>query len=125
MGKSLDELASYFRPQVDAFLGECESEGILLTVIDTGRTLTEQDQKLAQGVSWTQNSKHLPQPPEGKSEAIDVCPTAYLTIKNWNPTGPLWSKVGIIGEKYGMFWGGHWSSHPDPGHFQYIHSETT
>lgn len=122
MGKSLDALTSYFRPQVDEFLGACEAAGILLTIIDTDRTPSEQEQKLAQGVSWTQNSKHLPQPPEGKSEAIDVCPTAYLTVKNWNPTGPLWSQIGAIGESCGMFWGGQWSSHPDPGHFQWKQS---
>src|SRR6266436_5032020 len=99
MGKELSALASYFRPQVDNFLGECEAVGILLTVIDTDRTEDEQQVKLAQGVSWTQRSKHLPQPPEGKSEAIDVCPTQYLTMKNWNPTGSLWSQIGAIGER--------------------------
>lgn len=119
MGKSLDSLASYFRPQVDEFLGAAEAAGVLLTVIDTDRTESEQQQKINQGVSWTQNSKHLPQPPEGKSEAIDVCPTEYLTMKNWNPRGPLWNEIGLLGEKCGMFWGGKWSSHPDPGHFQY------
>lgn len=119
MGKSLDTLASYFRPRVDDFLGRCEAEGIPLTVIDTDRTEDEQSLKLAQGVSWTHNSKHLPQPPEGKAEAIDVCPTVYLTMKGWNPSGPLWSQVGAIGEACGMAWGGHWASHPDPGHFQH------
>jgi D-alanyl-D-alanine carboxypeptidase-like protein len=119
MGKSLDALDSTFRPQVDDFLGRCDAEGIPLTVIDTDRTEEEQQQKLAQGVSWTQHSLHLPQPPEGKSKAIDVCPTVYLTVKNWNPTGDLWSKIGSIGEQCGMFWGGRWSSHPDPGHFQF------
>lgn len=128
MGNSLDALASYFRPQVDDFLGQCEALGIPLIVIDTDRTTAEQQEKLAQGVSWTNNSKHLPQPPEGKSEAIDVCPTVYLAMKLWNPSGPLWQKIGSIGEQAGMFWGGRWThinnGHGDPGHFQYIHQSS-
>ncbi len=119
MGKSLDALDSTFRPQVDDFLGQCDAAGILLTVIDTDRTETEQRQKLADGVSWTQHSLHLPQPPEGKSKAIDVCPTVYLPIKGWNPAGELWQRLGAIGEQCGMFWGGRWTNHPDLGHFQY------
>src|SRR5216684_847525 len=127
MGKSLDALASYFRPQVDEFLGACEAAGILLTVIDTDRTPAEQQQKLADGVSWITHSKHLPQPPEGKSEAIDVCPTVYLTMKGWNPGGPLWAQIGAIGERLGMFWGGRWThingGRGDPGHFQYVQAQ--
>ena len=119
MGTSLDELASYFRPLAEQLLEECTAQGILVDVIDTGRTPTEQEQKLAQGVSWTTHSKHLPQPPEGKSEAIDVCPTLYLTMKNWNPTGSFWAEIGAIGEGLGLEWGGRWASHPDLGHFQY------
>jgi hypothetical protein len=120
MGNSLDALASYFRTQVDTFLAKCATAGIPLTSIDTDRTVSEQAQKIAEGVSWTQNSRHLPQPPEEKSEAIDVCPTPYLTMKLWNPSGPMWKQVGEIGESCGMFWGGRWVEHPDEGHFQYI-----
>lgn len=126
MGNSLDALCSYFRPQVDDFLSRAATAGIALTVIDTDRTPAEQEQKLAQGVSWTTHSKHEPQPPEMKSEAIDVCPTEYLLMKAWNPTGPLWDQLGTIGESCGMFWGGRWThinaGRGDPGHFQYIHS---
>src|SRR5712664_1861134 len=118
MGKDLSALASYFRPQVDEFLGACEAAGILLTVIDVDRTPAEQQQKLADGVSWTTHSKHLPQPPEGKSEAIDVCPTVYLSQKGWGPGGPLWAQIGAIGEKIGMRWGGRFP-HPDLGHLEF------
>jgi|SRR5579864_1977427 len=119
MGNSLDALASYFRPQVDDFLGRADAAGLDLVVVDTDRTPVEQVQKVILGVSWTQNSKHLPQPPEGKSEAIDVAPQAYLAMKNWNPGGEFWAQIGALGEACGMFWGGRWQTHPDPGHFQY------
>lgn len=129
MGNSLDALASYFRPQVDDFLSRVATAGIALTVIDTDRTPAEQEQKLAQGVSWTTHSKHEPQSPEMKSEAIDVCPTEYLPMKGWNPGGPLWAQLGSIGESCGMFWGGRWThingGVGDPGHFQYVHAPVT
>lgn len=118
MGNSLDALDSTFRPQVDDFLGQCEAAGIQLAVIDTDRSAAEQQQKIAEGVSWTEHSMHLPQPPEGKSKAIDVCPKVYLAMKLWNPSGPLWAKIGAIGEACGMFWGGRWTQHSDLGHFQ-------
>lgn len=122
MGNSLDALASYFRPTVDDFLGQAEAAiGEPLLVVDTDRTPTEQQVKLAQGVSWTISSKHLPQPPESKSEAIDVCPLSYTKMKGWNPSGEKWAILGALGEKLGMFWGGRWEHHPDPGHFQYVH----
>ena len=126
MSNSLDDLASYFRPQVDDFLARCQAAGISLAVIDTLRTPAEQEQKLAQGVSWTSHSKHEPQPPEMKSEAIDVCPTEYLTMKLWNPAGPLWAQIGAIGEQCGMLWGGRWvhinNGNGDPGHFEHVGS---
>src|SRR6266436_9842103 len=123
MGKELSALASYFRPTVDDFLGQGEAAiGEPLEVIDTDRTPSEQQAKLAQGVSWTHNSKHLPQPPEGKSEAIDVCPRSYMAMKGWNPSGEKWAILGELGEKLGMFWGGRWNhinnGNGDPGHFQ-------
>lgn len=124
MGNSITELASYVQPLCEEFFSRAQAAGIPLTLIDTGRTPTEQEQKLADGVSWTTHSKHLPQPPEGKSEAFDVCPKEYLLMKGWNPGGPLWAELGAIGEKLGLFWGGRWThidnGKGDPGHFQYI-----
>src|ERR1700687_1798490 len=125
MGKDLSELASYFLPLAQELLEDCASEGIPVVVVDTGRTPAEQQQKLAQGVSWTQRSKHEPQPPEGKSEAIDLCPTEYLPMQGWDPGGPLWAQLGAIGESLGLLWGGRWThlnnGNGDPGHFQYVH----
>ena len=130
MSNSLDDLASYFRIQVDPFLAECESVLGPMTVEDTLRDPATQAADVAAGRSWTQNSKHLPQPPEMKSEAIDCLPKALLAMKQWGWYGtieasdPRWLQMGQIGEKYGMEWGGRWPvnpphSRPDPGHFQY------
>lgn len=124
MGRGMEELASYMRPLCKEFFALALEAGIHCTLIDTGRTSAEQTQKLLSKVSWTPHSKHLPQPPEDLSEAFDVCPTEYLVMKGWNPTGDLWPKLGDIGESLGLEWGGRWPhnpphSEPDPGHFQW------
>jgi len=119
MGNSIDELASYMQPLCRQFLAAATDAGIDCYLVDTGRTPDEQEQKLAQGVSWTTNSKHEPQPPEMKSEAFDVVPMVYTHMKLWNPSGEYWAKLGEIGEGLGLRWGGRWTTHPDFGHFEY------
>lgn len=127
MGRDLSELASYFLPLAEDLLGKCDLAGIPCLIEDTGRTPSEQQMKLANGLSWTKLSKHLPQPPEGKSEAVDIVPKviAGKNAPGWNPADPLWTQIGLIGESIGLFWGGRWThlngGTGDPGHFQYIH----
>src|SRR5580765_2649963 len=118
MGNQISELASYMQPLCEEFLSQAEAAGISCFLVDTGRTPIEQEQKLAQGVSWTRNSKHLPQPPEMKSEAFDVVPKAYMKMKQWNPSGDYWKQLGAIGKSLGLKWGGDWATKRDPGHFE-------
>lgn len=126
MGKSLDELASYFKPIAISILADAQTEGLNPVIEDTGRDEIEQVVKLAQGVSWTSKSKHLPQPPEGKSEAIDIVPKACIGLKYWGWNGevenshPHWGKLIAIVEKNGAKSGVHFP-HTDPGHAEYIH----
>ena len=125
MGRSLDELASYFRPLAEALIDKANAQGLNVIIQDTGRTADEQTIKLATGVSWTTKSKHLPQPPEGKSEAIDLVPRACMALKNWGPGDQRWKQLGAIGEALGLRWGGRWRNlnggYGDPGHFEYVH----
>lgn len=125
MGKDLNELTSYFLPLAQELLDKCAAAGVPCRVIDTGRTTQEQAVKLAQGVSWVSKSKHEPQPPEMKSEAIDIAPTAILEENkaNWDPESPLWQQIGEIGKSLGLRWGGDWKV-KDMGHFEYVHPST-
>lgn len=130
MGKSLDELASYVRPLVEKLLERATDAGLYPIIEDTGRTPAEQVEKLSTGVSWTSKSKHLPQPPEMKSEAIDIVPKVCIGLKywGWNSTiedsHPFWGKLIAIGESIGLRSGVHFP-HPDPGHFEYDHSKSS
>jgi peptidoglycan L-alanyl-D-glutamate endopeptidase CwlK len=125
MGKSLDELASYMFPLAVELIHQCEQAGVSVRIVDTGRTAAEQEQKLAQGVSWVPRSKHEPQPPEGKSEAVDIVPMSILAEHkpDWDPGHPDWQRIGAIGEKLGLRWGGSWQHHKDPSHFEFIHQK--
>lgn len=126
MGKSLSGLASYVRPIVEELLTQATAAGLYPIIEDTDRTEDEQIIKLAQGVSSTRRSRHLPQPPEGKSEAIDIVPKECLPLKYWGWNGtiqnshPAWGQLIAIGEKLGLHNGQHFPI-PDPGHFQYVH----
>lgn len=50
--------------------------------------------------------------------AVDVVPTVYKGLPDWNPGGPLWAQIGAIGERAGLTWGGRWST-PDKPHFEF------
>lgn len=124
MSRSLNDLSYRFKPTCFEFLARCVEAGIPLLIVDTLRTPEEHAANLAKGVSWTQNSKHLPQDPDGKSLAIDVVPYEIWQANgpdklNWNDQDPVWEKLGVIGEKLGMRWGGRFKPHRDLGHFEY------
>lgn len=123
MSRSLDDLDYRIRPTVFEFLARCAEAGVPVMVIDTLRTPEEQAINIAKGVSWTTNSKHLPQPESGKSLAIDVAPYAVYELHGpdklqWDGNDPVWEKIGRIGEKLGLKWGGRWKV-KDLGHFEY------
>ena len=130
--RSLDDLDSRFRPLADKFLVACAWADLPVTIICTLRTGAEQAQAVAQGNSWTQHGKHLPQQPEGKALAMDVCPTWILRkgVRDWAPTHPDWWKIGKIAQGIGLRWGGDWHDQGpspvgqprgswDPGHVEY------
>ena len=60
--------------QVFELLARACEQRVPLLIVDTIRTQAQQVVNVAAGVSWTMHSKHLPQPPHGKAQAIDVRP---------------------------------------------------
>ncbi len=115
----LTSLDSRFRPLAARLIEDAKTNGINLRIINTLRTAAEHKEDLANGVSWITKSMHEAQPPEGLSLAIDVCPFDYIVMKNWNPMGSYWLRVGEIGEALGLRWGGRWKKR-DLGHFEWI-----
>ncbi len=128
---SLDDLDPRFRPLAEQWITGCWAAGVPVRIIDTLRTHPEQERDIASGVSWTEHSKHLPQPPDEKSLAMDLCPEEYLAMKNWNPTGAHWWTVASIAVSLGLRSGMDWHGQGlppvgqvrpswDPGHAEFV-----
>lgn len=122
MSRRLDDLQQPFRTKAMELIARCVEAGIAVTIVDTLRTPEEQAENLRKGVSWTRNSRHLPQPPDGRSRAIDICPYFQYQLHGpdklaWDASDGVWQIIGDIGEELGLVWGGRWSV-KDYGHFQ-------
>lgn len=99
-------------------LARLTEAGIAVIVVNTFRTQAEQDEYIKNGTSWVKHSKHQ------DGNAIDVCPFELYDLHgpdklNWNSEDPVWQRIGLIGEKLGLVWGGRWKK-KDMGHFEKI-----
>jgi peptidoglycan L-alanyl-D-glutamate endopeptidase CwlK len=143
----VSRLISNLNPEVSKLCREhiknCQEEGIVLLVYDTRRTMKEQALLYAQGrridelpiqvirhiideveawqrqglvnapgeiVTNTMKSNHL------SGNAYDCVPSVDGKCV-WDD-GQLWSKVGEIGKKLGLTWGGDWETLRDRPHFE-------
>ena len=114
--RKLDDLDPIFRPRAFEFLARLTEATIPVLIINTGRTAAEQAEYLRTGASWVQRSKHQ------DGLAIDICPWEIFQLRGpdkleWDADDPIWTKIGAIGEKLGLVWGGRWKKR-DMGHFE-------
>jgi hypothetical protein len=116
MSRNLDDLHPKFKPFAIELLARMTEAGICAMIVDTLRTKAEHEENLRKGTSWTKDSKHL------YGLAIDVCPFDQWNLHGpdklkWDSNDPIWQKIGVIGEKIGLVWGGRWKK-KDMGHFE-------
>ncbi len=102
-----------FRNKVVMLLYECAKQGIELEVVETYRTPERQDHLREKGYSMLHGGKSKHQ----HHLAVDVVPKKFGWYM-WHDK-ELWEKVGKIGEKQGLFWGGRWRRFRDYCHFEY------
>ncbi len=111
----LRALHPYFRDRVTELLKACKEKGIELAIVETYRTHAKQFEYKSMGRKYTSSgagrSKHQ------YGLAIDVVPIIDSVAVWDNPA--LWRKVGVVGEKLGLRWGGRWRKPYDPGHFEW------
>lgn len=127
----LDLLHPDFRGLVVLFLARCAERRIPILLVETWRTKEAHDEDVANGRSWVKTSKHqhviirrfggleLKDP---ASLAVDVAPYGIYRLYGddkvqWDATDPVWQKLGEVGERVGMAWGGRWQK-KDVCHFQ-------
>lgn len=119
MSRALNDLAPVFKPLAMELLARAIEAGVPVLIVETKRTEAQHALNLANGVSWTNHSKHL------DGLAIDIVPYSLYTIApggdklEWNSAAPAWQTLGAIGKRLGLRWGGDWTQ-KDMGHFEYV-----
>jgi hypothetical protein len=108
-------LHPYFRDKVIALIKICKAKGIELAFVETYRTHAKQNEYKGMGKKYTRSGG-------GKSKhqyglAVDVVPIVKGEAQ-WHDKA-LWLKIGVVGEKLGLRWGGRWRHPFDPGHFEW------
>lgn len=122
--RDLSDLCPCLRPVVEDFIAACKFQGYPLRIVEVLRDPERQAHYLRTNVSWTTRSRHLPQLPNGKSLAIDLCPEAYLPMKGWNPEGPIWEEMARLAYSRNLLWGGDWKQKDRP-HFEWRKCQCT
>jgi hypothetical protein len=111
----LQSLHPYFRDQIIELIAQCKKKGVELAVVEAYRTHAKQNEYKSMGKKYTRSagghSKHQ------YGLAVDVVPVVD-SVAQWN-NHALWKKVGLVGERLGLRWGGRWRHPYDPGHFEW------
>lgn len=117
----LSTLQPAVQPIFKSFLEQCEAAGIPCDIVGGTRSFEAQQKVYDQG--RTEPGRVVTNALPGDSFhqyglAVDVVPRVYKSLPDWNPEGPLWARIGAIGEAAGLQWGGRWGK-PDKPHFQF------
>ena len=116
----LPNLPYVFRRKVRAIIAALEGWGWRPVIVESLRTLAEQEAKVAAGVSRTLRSKHLRQA-DGFAHAVDmVCDGIW-----WNDKAPGFAAYRIMQghlakTRGGVRWGGGWKSYGPWGDWAHI-----
>lgn len=108
--RSMDNLMPYVRYLAKKLIAESAKIGIPIIVTATMRDAEYQAQCYAKGTSKTKDIG-----PHAFGLAFDVCINSKTDAYNAEKL----KKVGAIGKKLGLVWGGDWKSIVDMPHFEY------
>lgn len=111
----LGALHPFFRDKVMLLIEKCKAAGIELAVVESYRTRSKQAEYYAMGSKYTSKRGGMSRHQYGL--AVDVVPMVD-SVAVWN-NPRLWRKIGGIGERLGLTWGGRWRVLYDPGHFEW------
>lgn len=120
--RKLTDLSLEMRPLAEAFIAQCQAEGLDVVIICTYRDNIEQEAAYACGASRCRggqsahnqiNTMHNP-----AAEAFDV---GVIRAGKYVGDGsaPDYLRAGVIGEKLGLKWAGRWSGRlKEVAHFE-------
>lgn len=113
--RDIKELTENAQKACRLFMAECERCGLNVLITETYRSQERQNYLYSLGrtvagqkVTWTKNSRHT------SRRAWDICKN--VKGSEYSDSG-FFEKCGEIAEKYGITWGGRWST-PDTPHFE-------
>ncbi|SSW64303.1 hypothetical protein AVE30378_01005 [Achromobacter veterisilvae] len=119
--RSLDRLAGVHPDLVEIVKLAIQRTAVDFTVVEGLRTVAQQRENVAKGVSQTMASYHLPQA-DGLSHAVDLAPLVDGSIpwNNWQAFADLAGVVKACAAELGVpvEWGGDWKTLRDGPHFQ-------
>ncbi|MGL4345674.1 MAG: M15 family metallopeptidase [Cellulosilyticaceae bacterium] len=118
--RDLNELHPKVKQLAEALIAECKKQGLNIGISETYRTKERQDYLYAQGRTRPGNIVTHVSGRDMRSYhqwrlAFDV----YNDVKGNEYDTKVLRKVGEIGKKLGLEWGGSWSGFQDTPHFQY------
>jgi peptidoglycan LD-endopeptidase CwlK len=121
--RRLEDLHPAIQAKAAEHIKACEWAGIQLLIYCTYRSAAEQKSLYAQGrtkpgakVTWTLKSKHS-NTMDGKPASLAYDCVPILKGKAVWSDQELYAKVGNIGKKIGLTWGGDWKVR-DSTHFE-------
>jgi len=116
----IDGLTPKVRLLAKNLIVQCQVQDITIKVIQGLRTKREQDLLYAKGRTipgGIVTNARGGQSYHNYGLAFDICLIDKKSC-NWNSI-KIYTKIGAIGRKLGLEWGGDWKMFRDYGHFQY------
>lgn len=119
MARDINQLHPQAKALAQKLVSECAAQGYVIKITDCVRDKAEQDALYAQGRTTAGNkvtNAKYPNSMHNWGIAFDICRNdgkgAYYDADGF------FKKVGAIGKKLGLEWGGDWTSPVDKPHFQ-------
>lgn len=121
MSRDIKLLHPELQKIIPRFLEDCKKNGLILKITDTLRDEATQNDLYAQGreeegniVTWVK----YPFSSHNWGIAFDFCRDDGKGA--FNDSDNFFYKVGQIGKKYGLEWGGDWRPNSDKPHLEYL-----
>lgn len=119
MSRDVTLLHPKLRAIIPRFLADCTAAGLSVLITGTFRTAAEQNKLYAQGRTAAgkivTNAKY-PRSLHNWGVAFDFC--RNVKGREYDDSDGFFSRVGTIGKRYGLSWGGDWKNFPDKPHLE-------
>ena len=120
MARGINLLHTTVQPYANRLVEECEKAGLKIKITDTLRTKAEQNALYAQGRTKPGNkvtNASYPKSNHNWGIAFDFCRNDGKGA--FYDNDGFFTKVGQVGKRIGLEWGGDWTSFKDKPHFEY------